>query len=250
MGTDKKRFIELDLLRGLAITLMIFGHVLWDLDYFGLVPINNVLYSALQKIVPPMFFTIIGLSIIVGRKKNKLSIKEEKQYNLKLIKRGLKIFNLGMLLTIATIILIPDRPVYFGVLHCIGLTIILSIPFTKIKHYNLMFSVFFISLGIIVSQFTITNPNILQLSLGLHQADVWSHTVDYFPLLPWFGVTLLGIAIGNLLYDGEERRFKMPDISRFMPAKIFSWIGQHSLEIYLVHQPVIAGFLYIFLKTF
>lgn len=248
-GFNPKRFIELDLLRGLALVLMIFGHILWDLDYFGLMQINNGLYSGLQKIVPPLFFTIVGMSIIVSRKKKQLTPKQEKQYNIKLITRGLKIFNLGMILTIITMITIPDRPVYFGVLHCIGLSIILCVPFLKLRFYNLFIAASMIIAGLLIGQFTVENPTIFHLIFGIHEPDIWSHTVDYFPLLPWMGVTLFGIAIGDKLYCGSKRRFKIPDLSRYRPAKIFSWLGQHSLEIYLIHQPVIAGFMYIFIKA-
>ncbi len=66
---SSKRFFEIDMLRGLAIVLMIFGHILWDLDYFGVAPINNDAYSLLQKIVPPLFFLLVGVSLVVGKKK-------------------------------------------------------------------------------------------------------------------------------------------------------------------------------------
>ena len=243
------RFMELDLLRGFALFLMIFGHFLWDLDYFNLVPMNNGIYSSLQKLVAPMFFTIVGMSILVSRRKKDLSAEEEKQYNLKQIMRGLKIFNLGMALTIITIIAIPDKPVYFGVLHCIGL-IILSIPFLKFRKYNAIFAGVFIALGMILGQYHIQNPSILHLAAGIHQSNLWMTTVDYFPLFPWMGLSLMGIAIADCMYDGNVRKFKMPDISKYRPAKFFSWMGKHSLEIYLLHQPVIAGTLYIFMKTF
>ncbi len=248
-GFNPKRFIELDLFRGLAIILMIFGHILWDLDYFGLMSINNSLYSGLQRIVPPLFFTIVGISIIVSRKKKQLPSAKEKQYNINLLIRGLKIFNLGMILTIITMIAIPDRPVYFGVLHCIGLSIILCVPFLKLRFYNLIIAISMIIAGLLIGQFTIQNPTIFHLIFGLHESDIWSHTVDYFPLLPWMGATLFGMTIGDYLYCGNKRRFKMPDLSRYRPAKIFSWFGQHSLEIYLLHQPVIAGFMYVFAKV-
>jgi uncharacterized membrane protein len=245
-----KRLIEIDLLRGLAILFMIFGHILWDLDYFGVIPMNNIIYSILQKTIPPLFFILVGMSLIVSRKKKTLTPEEEKKYHEKLIIRGLKIFNLGMFLTIFSLVFFPEKPVFFGVLHCIGLSIILSVPFLKHRTYSILFATIIIALWALISQIHIQNPNIIQLALGLHQSNIWTHTVDYFPLIPWFGVTLMGITIGNVLYNGNKRKFRMPDLSKYRPAKVISWIGQHSLEIYLIHQPLIAGLMFLFVKTF
>ena len=239
---SSKRFIEIDMLRGLAIILMIFGHIIWDLDYFGLIPINNLIYSFLQKTVPPLFFLLVGIGLIVSKKKiDNISFKGEKEYYKRIFVRGLKVFILGMVLTIFSFIFIAGKPVFFGVLHCIGLSIIISVPFLKYKKFTLLFGIFLIFSGLFASQFNFENPTMFHLVIGLHQADVWRYTVDYFPLLPWFGVTLLGIAIGDFLYIGDKRRFRIPDISRYRPAKLFQWAGQHSLGLYLIHQPIIAG---------
>jgi uncharacterized membrane protein len=227
---------------------MIFGHILWDLDYFGVVPINNVVYSILQKTVPPLFFLLVGVSLIVSQKKIETSYsKNERKYCSNILSRGLKILGLGMILTIGSMIAIPDKPVFFGVLHCIGLSVILSAPFLKFRKHNLLIALLLIFIGTIISQQYIENPTGLHLLIGLHPADIWSHTVDYFPLLPWFGICLLGIVIGDWLYSGEERRFRMPDLSKHRPVKMIQWFGQHSLSIYLLHQPIIAGVLFAFL---
>lgn len=244
---NSSRFIEIDMIRGFALSLMIIGHILWDLDYFKVIPINNGFYSFLQQIVPQMFFVILGVGIIVSYKKKRLTPKNQNKYYKHLMKRGLKIMGLGVLLSIFSLIFIPGRPIYFGVLHCIGLSIILSIPFLKYRFLNLLFAVFILLVGYLFSGYYIQNPNIIHLIIGLHQENIWMYTVDYFPIVPWFGVMLLGLIIGDILYCGDKRRFKMPDISRFLPAKFFSWIGKHSLEIYLLHQPLIAGALYLFI---
>jgi len=237
-----KRFIEIDVLRGFAILLMVTCHLLWDLDYYHIMPLNSAFYSFVQKIVPTLFFILVGMCLVIGTKKKEFkSIKEENTYYKNQIYRGLKIFGMGMIITVGSLIFIPDRPVMFGVLHCIGLSIIISIPFLKIRNYNVLFSLIFIFSGMILSQIAIAKPTILHLAVGLHQESMWRYTVDYFPLLPWFGVCLLGILIGDWLYCGEERMFKIPDLSRYAPAKIISWLGQHSLGIYMIHQPLIAG---------
>lgn len=241
------RFIELDVLRGLALMIMVFAHILWDLDYYSVVPMNDDVYSAFQKIAPPLFFLLVGMCIIVSLKKKEFqNINEENKYYTHIIFRGIKIFCLGMLLTAVSMIFIPIRPIMFGVLHCIGLSIVLSAPFLKYRNYNVLFSTIFIFLGIIINQIIIEKPTILHLAVGLHQESTWKYTIDYFPLLPWFGICLLGVVLGDWLYCGDKRAFKFPDISKYRPAKLFSWIGQHSLGIYLLHQPIIAGVLILY----
>ena len=246
--TGSQRFVEIDMLRGVAILLMIFGHILWDLDYFGLLPMNSDIYSALQSTVPPLFFLLVGMSLIVSKKKAEHNPKvDENAYYRHLVVRGLNIFCLGMCLTIGSLLFIPGKIVFFGVLHCIGLSIVLSAIFLKYRRYVPLVAISFTFIGWIFTQTYVQNPTLIQLIIGQHSANLWSYTLDYFPLLPWFGLVLLGIAIGDGLYEGSTRRFRMPDLSNYKPIKIFQWCGQHSLGLYLIHQPVIAGALSVYL---
>jgi uncharacterized membrane protein len=236
------RFIELDMLRGFAIIFMIILHVMWDLDYFGILPLNKNFYT-LNIIVPIMFFLLVGICQAVNN--NKYQNQPRTMY-LKTMQRGLWILNLGMLFTVLTVIVFPGRPILFGVLHCIGLSILLSVLFLRLKSYNIILAMLVILAGITIANFyPVNDPNILQLAIGFHQPDIARHTIDYFPLLPWFGVCLIGIALGNILYKNNERRFPIPDLSKYKPTRVFSWVGQHSLAIYLLHQPVIAVVLFL-----
>ena len=246
--SHSQRFIEIDFLRGLAIFLMVFGHILWDLDYFGVAKMNNVIYQSLQYTVPTLFFLLVGISLVVSKKKmeNK-DKKSEKSYYKHLFIRGLKIIGLGLIITIGSLIFIPTQPVYFGVLQCIGFIVILSAPFLKYRTYSLIFALIFIIGGFVLAQHPVENPSIFQLIIGLHQTNIWQYTVDYFPLLPWFGISLFGIVIGDILYCGNKRSFRMPDLSKYKAVKFLKWAGQHSLGIYLLHQPIIAGALYIYM---
>jgi uncharacterized membrane protein len=76
--------------------------------------------------------------------------------------------------------------------------------------------------------------------LGLSPADFYS--LDYVPLLPWFGVVLYGVGLGGLLYPGYERRISLPDqviISESPLIGLLCLLGRNSLAIYLAHQPLI-----------
>ena len=71
------------------------------------------------------------------------------------------------------------------------------------------------------------------------------YALDYFPLLPWFGVVLIGVFLGNSLYQNNKRMFAVKDHSRFIVSRMFCFLGRYSLIIYLLHQLVIVGALYL-----
>ena len=59
---------------------------------------------------------------------------------------------------------------------------------------------------------------------------------DYFPILPWIFCFLGGSFVGVWAVQG---RFPAFMYRRRVP--FFSWIGKHTLIIYILHQPVIYG---------
>jgi len=245
MPTKKKkanRFIELDFLRGFAITHMIFLHFLWDLDYYDIFPLNTFIQNT-NVLVQVTFFTLVGvcLAITFNRK-----TKNPKKLYMHLMKRGGWIFVLGMIITAVTLMFMPERPIIFGVLHCIGLCIILSIPFLKLNHWNYPIALTMMVIGIVIGSLDIQNPSLFHIIVGLHPTNFWTYTIDYFPIFPWLGVCLFGVSIGNILYKDNKRMFYLPDLSKYLPVKILSWLGRHSLKIYLFHQPAIAGALILY----
>ena len=70
-------------------------------------------------------------------------------------------------------------------------------------------------------------------------------TEDYVPLFPWTGVLLIGIAAGHWLL---RARFAPLAPARHAPAAL-RWLGRHSLIIYLGHQPLLIGLLWIALRN-
>jgi uncharacterized membrane protein len=232
---ERERFIEIDLIRGFALTMMIAFHLLWDLDYYGMSPLNQNIYDY-GHAFPPVFFCLVGVCLVISSQH-----KTRKQ----LIYRGTGILIIGILLTAFSKIIIPDKPITFGVLHCIGLSIIFSSFIVKKRKNIMYFALIIITLGVLINNWNIQNPNIIQLAIGLHQQDFWRYTVDYFPLLPWFGVVLFGMAIGDVLYRDGKRQFPFPDLKKYLPVRVVSALGKKSLLVYLVHQPIIVGAIHL-----
>jgi uncharacterized membrane protein len=245
----KERFWEVDFLRGLAVILMITYHFIFDLSFFGIYPLN--IFSGLlwyfPRITAGIFIFLVGVSLYLSYTRAELLriYSSERDFFFKYLKRGLWIFSLGLVITLATWIFIRAEFIVFGILHFIGLAIILQYPFLKSnrnhKYLNLAAGLIFIVAGIYLHTFTFNFDWLLWLGF-IPQNLV---TVDYFPLLPWLGVVSLGIFVGSILYRDYQRKFKFPDLSSYLPVKLFTFLGRHSLIIYFIHQPVLIGLLYL-----
>jgi len=232
-----KRLWEIDTFRGIAIIMMIVYHIIFDLNYFGIYkidlffpPLRIFLYS-----IGTIFLIIVGISLHLSYLKN--------QMKLKYIKRGSMIFFIGILITIVTWFYPHDGFIVFGVLHCIGLSIIISYPFLKLNYINLIFGISIVFIGIFLTQFSF-NFNYL-LFLGFRPNGFY--TLDYFPILPWFGVVLIGIFIGKLFYKKDQIKARSSHLSETYIIEKIAFLGRHSLIIYLIHQPILLVIIYFFL---
>ena len=245
-----RRFWEIDFLRGIAILLMITYHFLFDLNFFGIYSLN--IFSGFiwmfPRIIASIFIFLVGISLYLSYTRAELGgvYSNDADFFFKYFKRGLWIFSLGLVITLATWIFIREEFIIFGILHFIGLAIILQYPFLKYnqkyKYLNLVAGLVFIISGLYLISFTF-NFNWL-LWLGFIPQNL--NTVDYFPLLPWLGVVSFGIFTGGLLYRNYQRRFKLPDLTLHKPIRIFTFLGRHSLIIYFIHQPILIVLLYLY----
>lgn len=244
MTNKIKRFWEIDSLRGLAITLMIIFHILYDLNYFGIYKIE--LYSGLFLIlaytIGTTFLLLVGISLTLSYNKASKNLTK-KQLHLKFLKRGLKIFGLGIIITIATWLYLREGFIIFGVLHCIGISIILAYPFIKRRYINFIVGTIFILLGIVIRTLTFDFQWLIW--LGFKPTNFY--TVDYYPLLPWLGVVLIGISLGNTIYPNYRRSFQIKDLSGLIVIRFLTYIGRNSLIIYFLHQPILIAAIHLLL---
>jgi len=228
MNYSINRFWELDFTRGLAVIGMIIFHALWNLNFFGYTTLN--LYSGwlgiFQKVIAVTFLALVGIGLT-------LSANKHENYKTWFLKRGLFIFGLGMLITAFTFIFFRENLIYFGILHLIGVSIILAIPFAKQIYANLILGLSLIITGLYLQTLTFNFSYLLWLGFYTPLA-----TFDYYPILPWFGVILIGIAVGNIIYKNGNRLKEIKEYN-----DIISKIGKQSLLIYFIHQPILFGVL-------
>jgi uncharacterized membrane protein len=244
MGQNlEERFWEIDLLRGVAILMMIGYHLHYDLDYFGSYNFNIQagfwLYFA--RAIAAIFLLLVGISLTLSFSRATKTQKRDKGLYPKYLKRGLKIFSWGLVITVMTWFFLSEGFVVFGILHLIGISIILAYPVLNFRYGNLVLGIVCLALGLYLKNLTVGFPWLLW--LGLMPARFYS--IDYFPLLPWFGAVLIGIFLGNSLYPHYRRNFNLHDLSKFAVIRFLTFLGRHSLLIYLIHQPVLIIVLFI-----
>jgi uncharacterized membrane protein len=226
------RFWEIDALRGVAIVMMVTYHLMWDLWYYRVLP-NVVLYEGFwkyfQRTCAGLFLVLVGVSlaVVTQRRLAKSSTLPFRPY----LWRGLRIFGWGLVISVV-VWAAGIGYIHFGILHLIGFASIAAYPFLRYRWLNLvLWAAFFIG-GYFLLDVTVSFPWLLW--LGLPPAAYYPN--DYFPVIPYFGVPLLGLFIGNSLYTASGRTFALPDFSRRLPIAGLRWLGRHSLVIYLTHQ--------------
>ena len=235
------RFWEIDAVRGIAICMMVAYHTVSNLYYFGSgtvwqlsVDLSQWGWVLLQKTTALIFLLTVGVSLSIASK--------HKPYR-KIAERGFVILCWGMVITIVTGILLSNGTIWFGILHLIGISILIGYWFTGRQIMSLIVGIAMIVGGLFVSNLP---QNVWFLPLGSPPS---LFMLDYYPLIPWFGAILIGIAIGERFYGDDRRRFRLPRAKIIQQmqytAKPLSWAGKHALTIYVIHQPLLLAFLWI-----
>jgi len=246
-----KRLHLIDELRGFWIINMIIYHGIWDMIYifgsdwkwFG-----SDWVELWQQVGCSSFICISGFCWQMSKKP---------------LKRGLQVFMAGLVITIVTLVVMPNSRVVFGVLTLLGSSMLLMIPLDKLfKKINPWLGVFasllmFLILYPVNSGYLGIGPyrlialpdewysNLLSSYLGF--TEPWFYSTDYFSLLPWFLMFVQGYFLYACLYKNSQSTAsqKVLRILEKSLFPLFGWVGRNSLIIYMLHQPITYGILYV-----
>lgn len=233
----------IDELRGLSIVLMVIYHFFYDLVFLFGVKIE-LIYSPfigfLVNFFAGLFIFISGTACLYSRSN---------------LNRGLKCVAFAALFSLCTFIIMPDMPDRFGILHLLGLSMLLFAllqkPLSKINPYFglFLFSALFLVLFNLPQGYLFFKPFGLSLPDSFYSANFLYpfglpspsfRSLDYFPLLPWSLLFVAGTFFGTLL-----KQKKMPEFFYQSHLKPLSFIGRNTIWIYLFHQPVLFGALWV-----
>ncbi|MBI2463416.1 DUF1624 domain-containing protein [Candidatus Peregrinibacteria bacterium] len=298
------RYLFLDVTRGIAVILMILYHIIFDLDVLygvkGIDALKGFWYYE-GRISAILFIGIsgFGTAILFNKYEQKKAIQKN-------IKRAFKILFWAFCITAITFFIQPEMTIHMGILHFLGLSALLSI---LVLHFLNLFifhldnstksnfekktvvlrreanSLFIIGIIWLIISAPLLKilPRSYQFFLLGSPPETYS-SWDYYPLFPWFGIILIGLALGKTfqkhtkntfssarakiqmqtlhfshkkkLQNYKTKFFKIINttnpFSSFSDGKLCSIlkkIGQKSLPIYLLHQPIILILLKIIFKN-
>lgn len=215
----------MDAARGLSLILMVFHHFFYDLVAFAGAP----LWIFRNAVFDPLHYFFAGLFIFLSGVSSNFSHSNTA--------RGAKVIGVALVITLVTTLM--DMPILFGILHFLGVCMLLyglTQGFWRRVNEKLPPLVPVLSLvgtvatARLVNGFPTQTPHLWM--FGLTTADFAS--ADYFPLLPWIFVFLLGTWAGKYVREGRLPRWFYETKVPFLPA-----VGRRSLLIYVAHQPAL-----------
>lgn len=217
----------IDLMRTLAIVLMVVFHFIFDLKYFGYhawdIPDGNGWYQ-FRNVIVGGFMSCVGLSLGMGAR------LRGGARDPRLARRVVKIAACALLTTAISLALYPEAWIYFGVLHFIALMYLISQPLLNRPRLAAA-----LGGGMVLLYWAGVPPYGWPFE---YLADVLpGYTVDFVSPSPWIGVVWLFIALG------QSNWLRSDPFGSWKYAALAAAPGRHSLIIYLVHQPILfAGF--------
>jgi uncharacterized membrane protein len=225
-----------DALRGVAIGLMAGYHFCFDLNYYSFTHFNfnqDPFWLGFRALILSLFLGLVGISLILAT---------QGSLNPRRYLRRLGWLAAGaILVSLSSRMLFPNSWIFFGVLHFILVASILGLAFLRFYWVNLGTGSVLILAGLTLQHPTFDQPWLQWVGLMTRKPI----TEDYVPLLPWFGVVLIGMFLGKLFLRSNWNSRLSAWHSNHASARLLALAGRHSLLVYIVHQPVLMGILWI-----
>lgn len=233
-----------DLVRGSALLCMIVYHGVydWALFYNRLPFIYQPWMIVLQALIAWTFIFLSGWMV---------------RFSHDNVLRGLWYLFWALIVFLVTFAAGVDIPITYGILFCLGASthIVGLLKKARLLPARLAWGVvsfllFFLLYGIPQQRIGI---GMLSAPLPSCFSAIYGHGLafiglpstnfqsgDYFPLVPFFFLYLAGAIVGDslssVIYNKRPFNWLIPGIN---------WIGRHSLLLYLIHQPILIGIIWI-----
>lgn len=229
-----QRNYTLDIIRTLAIVFMVIFHFIYDLKVFGYIEWDTPDgegWREFRWLIISLFFICLGISLTFAHKR---AYRWQKFW----LRMG-QIGGAAAIISIVTYFAIQKNWIFFGVLHFLALSSIAAIGFVRMPKLSLAIGLSIITIGLMQLV-----PS--RWPFYVMFDNLPSYTNDFVALFPWLGLVFIGISLGHTAWlQKDPLRFLLASEQQTWQTKGLLWPGQHSLSIYLLHQPILMGSLYL-----
>jgi uncharacterized membrane protein len=226
------RITAIDALRGGALCLMFVYHFSFDLRYYRVIASDfehDPFWLGFRAVIVASFMALVGISLVLADRAGATTAHFWKRIGI--------IAACAVAASVGSYLVFPRTFIHFGILHCIAVASILAWPTVRRPILALVIGVALIVAGLVYSDPLFDARALSWLGFTTHKPA----TEDYVPLAPWAGVVFLGVAAGHALARAHFRPLKgLANAPRWL-----RFLGRHSLVVYMVHQPVLLGVLWV-----
>ena len=231
------RWPWLDMVRGLAILMMIAFHFCFDLTYWHLADfqlLSDWRWMAWRSGIVGLFLFIMGMSLVLAAEHTAAHFWQ----------RLIRVACCAGIISAVSWVMFADRFIYFGILHFVVLASLLGHVLLRLKFLDRRWLWLLLALICLRTAWfpgaEVLDPRTLNwLGMAAHKPQ----TEDYVPLLPWFGIVLLGMALARSLQHSSYPQCHADVPTICQPAVV---LGRHSLLIYMLHQPLLMALLWCY----
>ncbi|MEG1069227.1 MAG: heparan-alpha-glucosaminide N-acetyltransferase [Ruthenibacterium sp.] len=241
---SKPRIALFDIAKSIALVNMIAFHTLYDIVYiFG---VSLPWFSSRgafvwQQAICWTFILVSGAVFLYSRNP---------------FRHGAVLLCAGLLLTVVTCVVMPSERILFGILHGLGCAALISALLCKFLRRvppffgaSVSFFTFLLTYSVPSGTLSLFGKTLITLPaswakipflfpFGIVPNGFFSS--DYFPIIPWLFLFWTGLFLWRFLAP------KYGDALQKIPQnRVCTFISRHSLWIYLLHQPIVYGILYI-----
>ncbi len=218
--------------------MMVLYHLLWDLRALGgwAIDVYTGFWHYFQVTTASLFTGLVG----VGMALRYQTMHEQGNVRVEpFLLRGAVVLSWGIVVGFVTFLFSPDMYVRWGILHLIGFSLLVGWPLVRFRWLNLAGAIVLLLAGQVVMALSLNYSWLDWLGLDAMPRQAF----DYFPVIPWLALPLLGVFFANTVYRRGGRRFAMPDWGDRLFFRVLRLMGQNSLLIYLLHQPLMLAIL-------